>query len=52
MGQKNKTSLDEDECLAIEVRKYPCLYNKKDGGFKDMAKKGNKEHRDGDDRLE
>ena len=41
MGRKNKASLHEDECLAIEVRKYPCLYNKKDSGFKDTVKKGN-----------
>ena len=52
MERKNEASLDADECLAIEVRKYPCLYNKKDSGFKDTVKNGNAERSNGGDSLE
>jgi len=28
MGRTNKSNVAEDESLALEVYKYPCLYNK------------------------
>ena len=41
MGKTNKCDLEEDECLAEEVRKYPCLYDKSDPGYKERDRKKN-----------
>ena len=30
-----KRNIQEDEILAEEVRKYPCLYDKSDSGYKE-----------------
>ena len=30
-----KRNIQEDEILAEEVRKYPCLYDKSDRGYKE-----------------
>ena len=35
MGKTNKCNIEDDEALAEEVRKYPCLYDKSDKGYKE-----------------
>ena len=37
----NKCDIQEDEFLAIEVEKYPCLYNKALKGYKETDRKKN-----------
>ena len=41
MGKANKCNLEEDEILAEEMRKYPCLYDKADKGCKERDRKAN-----------
>ena len=38
MGRTNSSNLKEDELLAEEVRKYPCLYEKSDKGYKERLR--------------
>ena len=35
MGKTNQCRIQEDEILAEEVRKFPCLYDKSNSGYKD-----------------
>ena len=37
----NKADIQEDERLAVEVAKYPCLFDKSDKGFKERDRKLN-----------
>lgn len=37
----NKCNIQEDEILAEAVRKYPCLYDKSDKGYKERDRKKN-----------
>ena len=39
MGKKNIADVQEDESLATEVAKYPCLYDKRDKGYKERDRK-------------
>ena len=41
MGKTNKSDVQEDENLATEVSKYPCLYDKTDKGYKERDRKQN-----------
>ena len=41
MGKTNRSDLREDESLAEEVRKYQCLYDKCDPGYKEWDRKRN-----------
>ena len=41
MGKTNKCNIQEDEILANEVQKYPCLYNKADKGYMERDRKAN-----------
>ena len=41
MGKTNRSDLRDDESLAEEVRKYPCLYAKCDPGYKERDRKRN-----------
>ena len=34
MGRTTR-DIEEDEVLAVEVRKYPCLYDKSEKGYKE-----------------
>ena len=34
MGKTNSSNLVEDEILANEVKKFPCLYDKRSPGYK------------------
>ena len=37
----NKCDLSEDERLSIEVGFYPCLYDKRDKGYKERDRRAN-----------
>lgn len=37
MVRANKSDLREDKCLAEVIQRYPCLYDKNDKGYRDMA---------------
>ena len=41
MGKTNECDIEEDEALAEKVRKYPCLYDKSDKGYKERDRKVN-----------
>ena len=41
MGRTNNCNLQEDELLAEEVKKYPCLYDKSDKGYKERDRNAN-----------
>ena len=41
MGRTDKVKLQEDEKLAGEVRKYPCLYDQASEHYKDKRKVAN-----------
>ena len=41
MGKSNKCNIKEDELLAEEVRKYPCLYDKSLPTYKEKDRKAN-----------
>ena len=41
MGRKKINTMQEEEALAEEVRKYPCLYDKSDEEYKDRTKNRN-----------
>ena len=41
MGRAEKVNLQEDDELAEEVRKYPCLYDKASKHYKDKRKAAN-----------
>ena len=41
MGVTNKSDLQRDERLAIEVKKYECLYDKSVPGYKEKDKVAN-----------
>ena len=41
MGKTNQCVLQQNEKLAEEVRKYPCLYDKAEVGYKDKLRKVN-----------
>ena len=50
MGRTDKVNLQEDEELAKEVRKYPCLYDKASEHYTDKRKVANTWKR-GDEQL-
>lgn len=39
MGITNKCNIEEDQLLAEEIRKYPCLYNKAERSYLDQTMK-------------
>ena len=41
MGRTDKVNLQEDESLAEEVKKYPCLFDKSSKHYKDKRKTAN-----------
>ena len=41
MGRRKSNTLQEEDTLAEEVRKYPCLYDKSEEGYKDRTKNRN-----------
>ena len=41
MGKTNKANIQEDEKLANEVYKYPCLYDKTNKGYKERDGRAN-----------
>ena len=41
MAKTNACNLEEEEILAEEVRKYPCLYDKSNAGYKERDRTKN-----------
>ena len=41
MGKTNKSNIQEEERLATELSRYPCLYDKTDKGYKERDRKKN-----------
>ena len=41
MGRTNKVDLKEDEDLAEAVKKYPCIYDKADQGYREKDRVAN-----------
>ena len=41
MGRKKINTVQEEESLSEEVRRYPCLYDKAGEGYKDRTKNRN-----------
>ena len=49
-GETNKCNIQDEERLAEEVQKYPCLYGKRNEGYKEKDRKENT-WREGEQRL-